>query len=63
MYGYTCTCTPFKAVNPLIGDKPLGHPNKDVIIIIIHNLEMIIITHVMKNIGVEPGKQVAQDCT
>ena len=29
----TCTCTSFKAVNPLIGDKPLGHPNKDIIII------------------------------
>ena len=32
---HTCTCTSFKAVNPLIGDKPLGHPNKDIIIIII----------------------------
>ena len=31
---HTCTCTSFKAVNPLIGDKPLGHPNKDIIIII-----------------------------
>ena len=27
------SCTSFKAMNPLIGDKPLGHPDKDIIII------------------------------